>query len=213
MASRNDWEGEYDNGGPWSNVQYRKNRKSKGDGIEWTFMVQNISDRVTRNVLWRGRCFGFVRIVGVDDMKGLIGKLNSIKMFDMKVVVSLAKYDKDHRRINYAPESLGRSVWRPKDTHQENNSHPVGGNNSGQPVRKEQPPETGNSGPLFFREGRTYADLVRGNENVHGNGAKVVTVDGKGSLYPVHSIGRSIIGCTKIVMPVSKVRLALENEG
>ncbi|KAL9999193.1 putative RNA recognition motif domain, nucleotide-binding alpha-beta plait domain superfamily [Helianthus debilis subsp. tardiflorus] len=233
MASRNEWEGEYDNGGPWSNVQYRKNRKSKGDGIEWTFLVQNISDRVMRNVLWRsfqpfgfisdvyvarkrdsrGRCFGFVRIVGVDDMKGLLGKLNSIKMFDMKVVVSLAKYDKDHRRINYAPESLGRSVWRPKDTHQENNSHLAGGNNSGQPVGKEQPPAPDNSGPSSSREGRTYADLVRGNEYVHGNGAKVVNVDGKGSLYPVHCIGRSIIGCTKVVMPVSKVRLVLENEG
>ncbi|KAM0039171.1 hypothetical protein Hdeb2414_s0012g00378931 [Helianthus debilis subsp. tardiflorus] len=146
-------------------------------------------------------------------MKGLLGKLNSIKMFDMKVVVSLAKYDKDHRRINYAPESLGRSVWRPKDTHQENNSHLAGGNNSGQPVGKEQPPAPDNSGPSSSREGRTYADLVRGNEYVYGNGAKVVNVDGKGSLYPVHCIGRSIIGCTKVVMPVSKVRLVLENEG
>ncbi|KAJ0672785.1 putative RNA recognition motif domain, nucleotide-binding alpha-beta plait domain superfamily [Helianthus annuus] len=230
MASQNDWEGEYDNGGPWSNVQYRKNRKSKGDGIEWTFLMQNISDRVTRNVLWRsfqpfgfisdvyvarkrdtrGRCFGFVRIVGVEDMKGILVKLNTIKMFDMSV--SLEKYDKDHRRINYAPESLGRSVWRPKDIHQENNSHPAGVNNSGQPIREEQLPETGKPSPSFFREGRTYADLVKGNENVHGNGAKVVTVDGKGSLYPVHCIGRSIIGCTKVVMPVSKVRLALEKE-
>ncbi|MFS7915791.1 hypothetical protein Hanom_Chr02g00169441 [Helianthus anomalus] len=43
--------GEHDEGGPWSEVQYRKNNRSRGDGVEWTFLVQNISDKVSRNIL------------------------------------------------------------------------------------------------------------------------------------------------------------------
>ncbi|KAF5805251.1 putative RNA recognition motif domain, nucleotide-binding alpha-beta plait domain superfamily [Helianthus annuus] len=194
--------GENNNGGPWSSVQYRKNRKSKGDVIEWSFLVQNVSDRVTRNVLWRsfqlfgfisdayvarkrdtrGRCFGFVRFVGVEDMKEFLVKLNTIKMFNMKVVVSLAKYDKDHKRINYAADLLGRSVWRPKVNNQDNDGQPTG--------------QTGLK-----------------DQSVHGNGAKVVTVEGKGSLYPIHCIGRSIIGSTKTIMSVRKVRLVLDEVG
>ncbi|KAM0034420.1 putative RNA recognition motif domain, nucleotide-binding alpha-beta plait domain superfamily [Helianthus debilis subsp. tardiflorus] len=233
MASRNDWGGENDNGGPCSSVQYRKNRKSKGDGIEWSFLVQNVSDRVTRNVLWRsfqpfgfisdayvarkqdtrGRCFGFLRFVAVEDMKEFLVKLNTIKMFNMKVVVSLAKYDKDHKRINYVVDLLGRSVWRPKVNNQDNNGQPNGANLSGQTGLKDQMPEIGKSGSSFVHEGRTYADLVRNNKSVHGNGAKVVTVEGKGSLYPIHCIGRSIIGSTKTIMSVRKVRLVLDEVG
>ncbi|MFS8000273.1 putative RNA recognition motif domain, nucleotide-binding alpha-beta plait domain superfamily [Helianthus anomalus] len=199
MASLNDREGEYDDGGPWSNVQYRKNRKNKGDGIEWTFLVQNVSDRVTRNILWRsfqplgfisdayvarkrdsrGRCFGFVRFKGVEDVKGLLVKLNTIRMFEMKVSVSLAKYDKDHKKINYAPEYLGRSVWRPKENHQGNSYQPAGEFNCGRTGTEEQPTDTGKSGLSFVLEGRSFADILKGNKEVMGHGAKVVTVEGK----------------------------------
>ncbi|KAJ0512413.1 putative RNA recognition motif domain, nucleotide-binding alpha-beta plait domain superfamily [Helianthus annuus] len=233
MDARNDWEGEYDDGGPWSNVQYRKNRKSKGDGIEWTFLVQNVSDRVTRSVLWRsfqpcgfisdayvarkrdsrGRCFGFVRFKGIEDMKDFLGKLNKIRMFDMKVSVSLAKYDKDHKKIIYAPEHLGRSVWRPKENHQGNCYQPAGGVNSDRNFVKDHRPDIGKSGPSFVQEGRSFADLLRGNKEVHGNGAKVITVEGKGSLYPIHCIGRSIIGCTKEVLSARRVRSTLDGVG
>ncbi|KAF5805004.1 putative RNA recognition motif domain, nucleotide-binding alpha-beta plait domain superfamily [Helianthus annuus] len=220
MASRIGREGGYDDGGPWSNVQYRKNRKSKGDGIEWTFLVQNLSDRVSRNLLWRafqpfgyvsdvyvarkrdarGRCFGFVRYMGIVDVKETLLKLNTVKMFDMKVLVSLAKYDKDHKRFNYAPENLGQSAWRPKGNAQD----------GGQPQVEKQASGNTTSGPSYVQEGRSFADMLRrNNENQH-NGAKVVNVKGKGSLYPLHCIGRSIIGDTKEVMSIGKVRLFLE---
>ncbi|MFS7915946.1 putative RNA recognition motif domain, nucleotide-binding alpha-beta plait domain superfamily [Helianthus anomalus] len=205
-------------------MHYRKNRKSRGDGIEWTFLVQNISDRVTRNALWRtfqpfgfisdayvarkrdarGRCFGFVRYVGVVDMKVTLAKLNMIKMFDMKVSVSLAKYDKDHKRINYVLDFTGRSVWRPKGSFQDNYKHTD--------VEK-QPSDLGQSGTSYVQEGRSYADLIKGNKEVQGHGAKVVNVEGKGSLYPLHCIGRSVISHTKEVMTVNKVRLLLEERG
>ncbi|MFS8026288.1 putative nucleotide-binding alpha-beta plait domain superfamily, RNA-binding domain superfamily [Helianthus anomalus] len=62
----------------------------------------------------RGRCFGFVRYVGVEDMKVTLASMNTVMMFDMKVSVSLAKYDKGHKKINYSLEMMGRNVWRPK---------------------------------------------------------------------------------------------------
>ncbi|MFS7995908.1 putative RNA recognition motif domain, nucleotide-binding alpha-beta plait domain superfamily [Helianthus anomalus] len=232
MASRYGREGDSGDGGPWSNVQYRKNRKSKGDGIEWTFLVQNLSDRVSRNVLWRsfqpfrfisdvyvarkrdarGKCFGFVRFVGVDNMKDTLEKLNTIKMFDMKVVVSLAKYDKDHNRINYAPASLGRNVWRPKNDARGNVEQTHGGEYGGQPQVEKHVSANTPAGPSYVQEGRSYADLLKGNKGIAVEGAKVVSVEGKGSLYPLHCIGRSIVGYTKEVMSVGKVRLALEGE-
>ncbi|KAM0048992.1 hypothetical protein Hdeb2414_s0008g00280721 [Helianthus debilis subsp. tardiflorus] len=126
-------------------------------------------------------------------------------MFDMKVSVSLAKYDKDHKRINYASDFPGRSVWRPKGSYQDNNNK--------QSDAEKQPSDYGQSGPSFVQEGRSYADLLKGNKEVQGHGAKVVNVEGKGSLYPLHCIGRFVIGYTKVVMTVSKVRLSLEEEG
>ncbi|KAJ0807471.1 putative RNA recognition motif domain, nucleotide-binding alpha-beta plait domain superfamily [Helianthus annuus] len=234
MASRDEWGGgEDDNGGPWADVQYRKNRKSKGNGVEWTFLVQNISDRVTKSVLWRsfqpfgfisdayvarkrdtrGRCFGFIRFMGVEDIKGFLATLNSVRMFDMKVVVSLAKYDKDHNRISYAPNLLGRNVWKPKATNQGNINHSEGANNNAQFYAEKQPPESGPSGPSFVQDGRSFADLLKGNADVHGQGTKVITVEGKGSLYPIHCVGRSVIGCTKEIMSISKVKMIMEENG
>ncbi|MFS7937136.1 putative RNA-binding domain superfamily [Helianthus anomalus] len=70
MDSMNVREGDYEYGGPWSNMQYRKNRKSKGDGVEWTFLVQNLSDRVTRIVLWKAfQPFGFISDAYVPELK------------------------------------------------------------------------------------------------------------------------------------------------
>ncbi|MFS7955212.1 putative RNA recognition motif domain, nucleotide-binding alpha-beta plait domain superfamily [Helianthus anomalus] len=218
MASMNDEEGVNDNGRPWSDVQYRKNRKSRGDGVERTFLVQNISDRVIRNVLWRafqpyslisdvyvarkrdarGRCFGFVRYVGVENMKETLVAMNTAKMFDMKVFVSLAKYDKDHKRFNYAPDNLGRSVWRPKESNRTDNNC-IGGNN--------------NDGSSFVQEGTSYPDLLRGKRVDTGHGAKVIVVERKGSLYPLHCVGRSLMGYAKEVMALSKIRHATEGEG
>ncbi|MFS7994763.1 hypothetical protein Hanom_Chr12g01109881 [Helianthus anomalus] len=141
---------------------------------------------------------------GVVDMKESLAKLNMIKMFDMKVTVALAKYDKDHKKINYASVFPGRSVWRPKGSYEDNNK---------QPGAERQPSNCGQPGPSFVQEGRSYADLLKGNREVQGHGAKVVSVEGKGSLYPLHCIGRSVIGDTKVVMTVSKVRMSLEEEG
>ncbi|KAF5800347.1 hypothetical protein HanXRQr2_Chr07g0315031 [Helianthus annuus] len=74
-------------------------------------------------------------------------------------------------------------------------------------------PGIGKPGSSFVQDGRTYADLVRNDKSVHGNGAKVVSVEGKGTLYPIHCIGRSIIGSTKSIMSVRNVRRVLDEVG
>ncbi|XP_022014024.1 uncharacterized protein LOC110913507 [Helianthus annuus] len=228
-----DGEGDRDNDGSWHEVQYRKNNRSRGDGVEWTFLVQNISDKVTRNVLWRafqpfgfvsdvyvarkrdsrGRCFGFVRYVGVVDMKETLAVMNSVRMFDMKVIVSLAKYDKDHKKIQYTPDMMGRSEWRPKDKTQENKNYTGDYRNAGRFHTDNQSSEQGPKGMSYTQEGRSYADMLRGNKVENSRGAKVVTVDGKGSLYPLHCIGRSILGYAKELLTVSKMRRIIEDEG
>ncbi|KAM0027133.1 putative RNA recognition motif domain, nucleotide-binding alpha-beta plait domain superfamily [Helianthus debilis subsp. tardiflorus] len=233
MALPEDGGGEPDNGGPWHDVQYRKNNRSRGDGVEWTFLVQNISDKVSRNVLWRafqpfgfisdvyvarkrdsrGRCFGFVRYVGVVNMKETLASMNTVRMFDMKVIVSLAKYDKDHKRIAYSPDLLGRSEWRPKVGQQVNNK---GTGDNGSVERPQTVHQSSDQGPNLIprsQEGRSYADVLKDKTVGNYHGAKIITVEGKGSLYPLHCIGRSVIGYAKEIMTLTKMRQAIDDEG
>ncbi|MFS7960904.1 putative RNA recognition motif domain, nucleotide-binding alpha-beta plait domain superfamily [Helianthus anomalus] len=225
--------GEPDDGGPWSEVKTRRNTRGRGDGIERTFLVQNISDKVTRSILWRvfrqygfvsdvyvarkrdsrGKCFGFVRFVGVENMQETLMSMNTVVMFGMKVLVSLARYDKDHRKINYAPDMLGRSVWKPKSGQQDNRNHMVGDNNDGFPSMKNQSSNMGSYAKTSYQDGRSYADLVKGCDRGANSGAKVISVDGKGSLYPLHCIGRSVLGQAKEVMTTCSMRQKIEEEG
>ncbi|MFS7921019.1 putative RNA recognition motif domain, nucleotide-binding alpha-beta plait domain superfamily [Helianthus anomalus] len=207
--------------------------KSKGDGVEWTFLIQNLADNVNRNILWRafqqygfisdvyvalkrdarGRCFSFVRYVGVEYMKETLASMNTVKMFGMKAMVSLAKYDKDHNKFNYSPDSYGRSEWRPKEQSNSNNNRNGGSNVQGKPSMKSYPSGPSSAGPAFVKNGTSYADQVRGNHPENTHGAKVVTVEGKGSLYPLHCIGRSIIGYVKEMQPIINIRRTLSVEG
>ncbi|KAJ0445701.1 putative RNA-directed DNA polymerase [Helianthus annuus] len=226
--------GEYDdNGGPWSNVQYRNNRKSKGDGVEWSFLVHNLSDQVTRNILWRsfqpfgyvsdayvarkrdtkGKCFGFVRYVGVVNMKETLASMNTVKMFGLKVTVSLAKYDKDHNKIKYDPELLGRCEWRPKERNQDYLKNDSAYDYGGQPPTTNFVPGGGPVGQPVNHGGRSYAEALKGSTTGTNLGAKVITIKGKGSLYPLHCIGRAVLGIAKEVMSIAKMKKAIEAEG
>ncbi|KAJ0500731.1 putative RNA recognition motif domain, nucleotide-binding alpha-beta plait domain superfamily [Helianthus annuus] len=224
--------GEPDGGGPWSEVQNRKNSRGRGDGVEWTFLVQNLSNKVTRNVLWRafrpygfvsdvyvarkrdsrGRCFGFVRYVGVENMKETLGRMNSVIMFDMKVSVSLAKYDKDHKKIIYAPDVMGRNVWRPKNGQEGKFSYEADRCNDAFPPMKNQASNQGTYAKTCS-SGKSFADILKGNTGGVSNRAKEITVGGKGSLYPLHCVGRSVLGYAKEVMSVTKMRQRIEDEG
>ncbi|KAJ0571826.1 putative RNA recognition motif domain, nucleotide-binding alpha-beta plait domain superfamily [Helianthus annuus] len=230
MDSSKKFEGDQEDGGPWSEVQYRKNRKSKGDGVEWTFLVQNISERVTRNIMWRafqpygyvsdayvarkrdakGKCFGFVRYVGVENLKGTLVSMNTVKMFGMKAYVTLAKYDRDHKRFNFAPTTDSRREWRPKVNNQPYRN--VGdGTGFGEQTHAKVQTSGQTSGSM--QDGMTYADMLRGRKEPGYQGAKSITVEGRGALYPLHCIGRSIVGIAKDVWTLKNIRRLLEVDG
>ncbi|KAJ0729695.1 putative RNA recognition motif domain, nucleotide-binding alpha-beta plait domain superfamily [Helianthus annuus] len=222
MASSNVREGNQDDGGPWQDVQYRKHSKSKGDGVERTFLVQNISDRVTKGILWRsfqphgyvsdayvarkrdakGKCFGFIRYVGVENMKATLELMNTVKMFGMKANVVLAKFDKDHKRFNLNHEKVNRPEWTPKETNQ-------GPRNFSKPHM----PDQGYNGPSVIRNGMTYADMLKGRKETDSQGAKSISVEGKGSVYPLHCMGRSVVGRAKDLWNLNNMRRTLEAEG
>ncbi|MFS7915789.1 hypothetical protein Hanom_Chr02g00169421 [Helianthus anomalus] len=71
----------------------------------------------------------------------------------------------------------------------------------------------GPTGPSFVQNGPSFADLVRGKKDSGNQGAKTVTVESKGAPYPLHFIGRSIIGYAKNVWALPSIRRSLEIEG
>ncbi|KAJ0788266.1 hypothetical protein HanPI659440_Chr05g0189671 [Helianthus annuus] len=146
-------------------------------------------------------------------MQETLASMNTIRMFDMKVIVSLAKYDKDHKKIVYTPEMLGRSEWRPKDGQLVNKNQFGENGNEGGSRSVQQSNDQGPKNIPRTHDGRTYADMLNGDKRDSNHGAKVITVDGTGSLYPLHCVARSILGFAKVVMSLTKMRLAIEVEG
>ncbi|MFS7978272.1 hypothetical protein Hanom_Chr10g00913591 [Helianthus anomalus] len=78
--------------------------------------------------------------------------MNTVKIYDAKVVVSLAKYDKNHKRFIYISETFGKSAWRPNESEpvNQNNVAPV---NNGKAPMNHQP--SGPSGSTIVFKGRS----------------------------------------------------------
>ncbi|KAM0013539.1 putative RNA recognition motif domain, nucleotide-binding alpha-beta plait domain superfamily [Helianthus debilis subsp. tardiflorus] len=206
-----------DDGQPWAEVQYKKNRRNRPDGVEMTFLVQNLPDQVSKGLLWRifqpygfitdayvarkkdakGNRFGFVRYVVEGWVEEILKAMNSVKVFGAKLNVLLAKYDKNHKRFNYTSDMLGkRQEWKPKES--------VPGNIG---------PNQDASGPSYVQEGTSFADILRGKKGNSNAGAKIISVEGKGSLYPLHCIGRSVIGKAMAEVSINMLKQELEKEG
>ncbi|KAJ0488728.1 putative RNA recognition motif domain, nucleotide-binding alpha-beta plait domain superfamily [Helianthus annuus] len=206
-----------DDGQPWAEVQHKKNRRNRPDGVEMTFLIQNLPDQVSKGLLWRifqpygfitdayvarkkdakGNRFGFVRYVVEGRVEEVLKAMNSVKVFGAKLNVLLAKYDKNHKRFNYTSDMLGRrQEWKPKET--------MPGNKG---------PTQGASGPSYVQEGTSFADILRGKKENSNAGAKVISVEGKGSLYPLHCIGRSVIGKAMAEVSINMLKQEMEKEG
>ncbi|MFS7997684.1 putative RNA-directed DNA polymerase [Helianthus anomalus] len=205
------------NEAPWSEVNYQKNRKSKGNGVEMTFLVQNLPEQTLKVHLWRafqpfgfvsdayvarkkdkrGNNFGFIRYKGVGNVGEFLAKLNTVKIFEAKVTVILAKYDKNHKEFMYTSKTIGEKVWRPKDMGQ----------------RDEQCSGMAVPGGAGVKEGRSYASLFRTEGNVSSLGSKTIAVDGNGSKYPLHCRGRSIHGIAKDLATLNNLQRNLNSGG
>ncbi|MFS8005455.1 putative RNA recognition motif domain, nucleotide-binding alpha-beta plait domain superfamily [Helianthus anomalus] len=183
---------------PWSEVQYRKNKRARPDGVEMTFLVQNLPNRVSKTLLWRafqphgfitdayvarkkdsrGNHFGFVRYVVAEKVDIVLQAMNTVWIFEAKL--------------------------NAKDPDPINNNTTYNNNQAGNP---------GPSNPAFVREGHSFRDLFRDKNVNNDQGSKTITVDGDGLVYALHCIGRSILGTVKDIASLNIVNQILENGG
>ncbi|KAF5806317.1 putative RNA recognition motif domain, nucleotide-binding alpha-beta plait domain superfamily [Helianthus annuus] len=211
-----------DNGGdgPWIDVDYSR-KKPRGNGVEITFIVQNLPERTTRTILReafrpfgfisdayvarkrdkRGNYFGFIRYKGVEDVDATLVVMNTVKILEAKVSVSLAKYDKNHKKFIYTSKVVGEKIWRPKATSGLNPLH----NNF-----------AGSRGPMV-KEGKSFASLFH-NDIPEGNSgsfscAKSISIAFNGSKYPLHCMGRAIHGVVHDVDSLNTLNAVLTKEG
>lgn len=115
--------------------QSNSHQDSDDPATRTTFYVTNFSDRVTglklreafRSLVnvtdaWvprkrsvKGRVFGFVRCEKIKDPYPILKDLNEIVIMDSRISVSLAMFDRSHRKINYGEEDVVKKTWIPKD--------------------------------------------------------------------------------------------------
>ncbi|KAJ0780355.1 putative nucleotide-binding alpha-beta plait domain superfamily, RNA-binding domain superfamily [Helianthus annuus] len=145
----------------------------------------------------RGNSFGFVRYVGVENVGATLATMNTVKIFEAKVSVSLAKYDKSHKKFIYTSKVIGEKAWKPKD--------PVQRNQQGYGVA---PP-----GGAVVREGQSYASLLQKDVHVTNLGSKMISLDDNDSKYPLHCMGRSIHGVAKNLTTLNRLHSILNNGG
>ncbi|KAD4179777.1 hypothetical protein E3N88_28368 [Mikania micrantha] len=99
-------------------VRYRK-EKSKDQSNIISFFVTNLPGGISNSTLWnafkqygrimdayvarkkdsRGNHFGFIRFAGISKLNEVLRQLNSVTIFEAKLNVSVAKYDKQHRKM------------------------------------------------------------------------------------------------------------------
>ncbi|KAJ0765763.1 putative RNA recognition motif domain, nucleotide-binding alpha-beta plait domain superfamily [Helianthus annuus] len=214
MGYGDSWVGD----GPWTNVHYHKNRKSKGNGVEITFLVQNLPERTTKTQLRnafqpfgyvsdayvarkkdkRGNSFGFIRYVGVENIDETLVDMNTVKILEAKVSVSVAKYDKNHKKFIYTSKVFGEKAWQPKEQMQTNHQ-----SCQGAPSR----------GKATVKEGLSFADLFQNGKQVNDMGAKKINISNKGPKYPLHCMGRSIHGVAKNLNTLNNLNNILESGG
>ncbi|KAM0071560.1 putative RNA-directed DNA polymerase [Helianthus debilis subsp. tardiflorus] len=220
MESEFDRNGE-DGGGPWTDVHYNKQWKSRGNGVEMTFIVQNLPESTSKTVLRKafqplgyvsdayvarkkdkkGKCFGFIRLMGVENVDAIVVEMNRVLILNSKVSVSLAKYDKNHKKFIYTSKFTGGKVWRAKE-----------------PTFEDQP----NNHAYDFRgskvqSGKSFASLFHNGTSDSNEGqlhcAKTISIVSKGSKYPLHCRGRSIHGVAKDLETINNMNKLLTQEG
>ncbi|KAJ0941985.1 putative RNA recognition motif domain, nucleotide-binding alpha-beta plait domain superfamily [Helianthus annuus] len=176
-----------------------------------TFFVTNLPDGVTQSLLWtafmphgvvkdayvakkrdvRGNYFGFVRIEGVTEMDKVLKGMNTIKIYDAKLTVSVARFGKHHKQ-NVKPNG-----YRPLDYRYKVNNAPPAGVYIPKPVL--------NKG--------LFSEVVAGATAGASSSKKRIIVEGKAALYPDHCIMRSVIGDVKDVTAFGSIKNMLKESG
>ncbi|KAM0019261.1 putative RNA recognition motif domain, nucleotide-binding alpha-beta plait domain superfamily [Helianthus debilis subsp. tardiflorus] len=198
--------------GPWTDVLYRKNKNRRNQQVpQTTFYVTNLPDGVSRPLLWkafqpygvvkdayvakkrdaRGNNFGFIRYEGVTNIKQVLEGMNTVRIYEAKLSVSLAKYDKDHKEFARVQD---------KEQHVPARQKPFA------PPKMQYVPK---SVQKSVTNNYTFSNAVTGNVGQK----KTVVLGEKIDLYPDHCMWRSVIGDAKGVRALGKIRAMLTSGG
>ncbi|KAF5791018.1 putative RNA-directed DNA polymerase [Helianthus annuus] len=196
----------------WADVVYRKNQRRDRKSEEVTFYVGNLPDGTTHTLLWMafqpfgvvsdayvarkrdasGNWFGFIRLVDVVDLERTLAGMNTVSIYNAKLVVSLAKYVKGHHKFKSPVVTRQNQDWRPKPNH-------------AQPVPNIS---------VGVQAGKTYSDALTNSRNQPQPGVrKRLVLDGNGSSYFQHCLGRSVIGVARDLKKLGKTKSMLDAGG
>ncbi|KAI3819409.1 hypothetical protein L1987_13243 [Smallanthus sonchifolius] len=190
-------------------------RRRGADEALWkdviTFFVSNLPEDCSGSLLWkafqptgrvkdayvarkkdaRKNTFGFVRIEGIHDVEEVLEKMNNIKIMAAKLDVSLARYDRFHRKMQQKVYSKPHRGDGPRSK-----------SSFEQSVRFEHQSAYGPNG-VSFRDAVAECS----------SGVKSVVVEDPGSLYAKHCMGRSAFGVALGVQELCNTRKMLVHGG
>ncbi|XP_022003420.1 uncharacterized protein LOC110900868 [Helianthus annuus] len=145
----------------------------------------------------RGNHFGFIRYEGVRDVMATLRGMNTVTIFEAKVSVSVAKFDKNHRafqRISYG-DTAGKQH---------------------RPLPPRENPATIKK-PIYeympVKNGRSYSEVVKGNEVTKKGEVKTVIAEERIAIYPDHCMMRAVIIELKNVLALKEIRRMLDDGG
>ncbi|KAM0065492.1 putative RNA-directed DNA polymerase [Helianthus debilis subsp. tardiflorus] len=194
----------------WQEDQYWKQKPGNQRPVT-TFFVSNLPGAISKSLLWkafqphgvvkdayvakkkdsRGNYFGFVRCEGVANVNETLRGMNSVKIYEAKLSVSVARYDKNHEKFaqQFIPE-----------------------------VPIQHPPKyqaylTRQYVTRKVSNNVTFKDIVSGPGCNPSTSRKVLRVDERAALYPDHCIMRSVIGEAKDLEALELVKAMLKEGG
>ncbi|KAF5783555.1 putative RNA recognition motif domain, nucleotide-binding alpha-beta plait domain superfamily [Helianthus annuus] len=182
-----------------------------------TFYVTNLPGGVSRMVLWRafqqygeikdayvarkrdsrGNYFGFVRYEGVHDVMTTLQGMNTVRIFEAKVSVSVAKFDKNHRSFQYNTQGA-LNDQRQRPAAQKGDPLP-----QKKPVYEYRP----------VKKGMTYSEVVRGKQDIQPKTCKTVVAEERIEIYPDHCMMRAVILELKGVGELKEIRRMMDVGG
>ncbi|KAM0031729.1 hypothetical protein Hdeb2414_s0017g00512321 [Helianthus debilis subsp. tardiflorus] len=125
--------------------------------------------------------------------------MNIVKIFEAKLSVSIAKYDKNHQKFVYPTNRPEPQIWRPKVV-------PAGGGNGARG-------SSSNAAEVRTQPGRLYSDVVGGARKSQEHQMNVLVVNSEGQAFPNHCAGRSVLGTARSLRALSCTKQVLQDSG
>ncbi|KAJ0445230.1 putative RNA recognition motif domain, nucleotide-binding alpha-beta plait domain superfamily [Helianthus annuus] len=196
-------------------VNYRRGERNGKNQQQptTTFFVSNLPGNVSRSLLWRaflphgvvkdtyvakkrdnrGNYFGFVRLEGVTNTEMVLKGMNEIKIFEAKLSVSVARYDKNHRRFEQNPPPVTATKYVPAN---------------GQPTNI----AACQTNRFYTGAGPSFCDVANPVKPGAKN-RKTLLYNERMALYPAHCMMRSVLVEAINLKVVKGIRRKLDEGG